>query len=146
LRVNPPGSAAMAATTGIAGSGEPDMALIAELLEDISRNPPAVAARKLLVEHYISVGWLEAAMDNAKELKSLAPRDADVAQFLQILQKKPDPPAPDKPSKPALSVPVSNTRVWDPATGRYQKTTTKRRPPRYRERKSMATWRLLGRT
>jgi hypothetical protein len=114
----------MAATTGIAGSGEPDMALIAELLEDISRNPPAVAARKLLVEHYISVGWLEAAMDNAKELKSLAPRDADVAQFLQILQKKPDPPAPDKPSTPASSVPVSNTRVWDPATGRYQKTTT----------------------
>jgi hypothetical protein len=86
----------MATTTGAAGSGEPDMALIGELLEDISRNPPAIAARKLLVEHYISVGWLDAAMDNAKELKSLAPRDPDIATFLDILQKKPEPPAAER--------------------------------------------------
>lgn len=110
----------MAATTGSAGSGEPDMALIAELLEDMSRNPPAIAARKLLVEHYISVGWLEAATDNAKELKTLAPRDHDVAQFLHVLQKKPDPPAPEQRSASVSSGPTPNAREWDPKSGRYK--------------------------
>jgi hypothetical protein len=123
MRTNPSDSTTMVATTGIAGSGEPDMALMAELLEDISRNPPAVAARKLLVEHYISVGWLDAAMDNAKELKNLAPRDADVTQFLQVLQKKPEPPAPEKRSTSISSVPVSEVRAWDPKTGRYKNAT-----------------------
>src|SRR6059036_945548 len=61
LRTHPPGLASMAATSGAAGSGEPDMALIGELLEEISRHPPAIAARKLLCEHYISIGWLDAA-------------------------------------------------------------------------------------
>jgi hypothetical protein len=114
----------MATTTGITGSGDPDMALIAELLEDISRNSPAVAARKLLVEHYISVGWLEAAMDNAKEIKSLAPADREVTEYLRILQKKPDLPASEKQSTSFSSVPVLDARVWDPKTGRYKKTTT----------------------
>jgi hypothetical protein len=85
----------MAATAGTAGSGEPDMALVGELLEEISRNPPAIGAVKLLVEHYISVGWLDAAMDNAKDLKRLAPTDTEVIGFLDILQKKPEPPAPE---------------------------------------------------
>jgi hypothetical protein len=75
------------------------MALVGELLEEISRNPPAIGAVKLLVEHYISVGWLDAAMDNAKNLKSLAPNDPEVIGFLDILQKKPEPPTPE----PALA-------------------------------------------
>jgi len=123
----------MAATTGIAGSGEPDMALIGELLEDISRNPPAVGARKLLVEHYISIGWLEAAMDNAKELKTLVPRDSDVAQFLDVLQKKPEPPAPEKKPASISSGPVGDVRVWDPKNGRYKKTTTTKHAVMYAE-------------
>ncbi|KAF2818490.1 hypothetical protein CC86DRAFT_375718 [Ophiobolus disseminans] len=114
----------MAPTTGLSGSGEPDMALIGELLEEISRNPPAVGARKLLVEHYITVGWLDAAMDNAKELKTLAPRDSDVIQFLEVLQKKPQPPAPEKGTVPIRSRAVAEARVWDPRTGRYKKTTS----------------------
>jgi hypothetical protein len=112
----------MAATNGTAGSGDPDMALISELLEEISRNSPAVAARKLLVEHYISVGWLDAATENAKELKTLAPRDRDVAHFLEILQKKPDLPTAEKQTPSISSTTVLNTRVWDPRTGRYKKT------------------------
>lgn len=111
----------MATTNGLAGSGEPDMTLIGELLEEISRNPPAVGARKLLVEHYISIGWLDAAMDNAKELKPLAPRDTDVNGFLAVLRKKPEPPAPEKKPAPAASASVPNVRVWDPRTGRYKK-------------------------
>jgi hypothetical protein len=70
------------------------MVLVSELLEEISRHPPAIAARKLLVEHYISVGWLDAATENANELKKLAPGDRDVTTFLDILLKKPQPPTP----------------------------------------------------
>jgi hypothetical protein len=121
MRPTRPGPTAMAATTGISASGEPDMALIAELLEDISRNSPAIAARKLLVEHYMSVGWLEAAMDNAKELNALAPKDQDVAQFLRVLRKKPDPPAPEKRSVSISSGHIPDARAWDPKTGRYRK-------------------------
>jgi hypothetical protein len=127
MRSNPAGPTAMAATTGISGSGEPDMALIAELLEDMSRNPPAIDARKLLVEHYISVGWLEAATDNAKDLNALAPKDQDVAQFLRVLQKKPDPPAPEKRPASSLSGPSLDARRWDPKTGRYRKATPSKR-------------------
>ncbi|KAF2179077.1 hypothetical protein K469DRAFT_731332 [Zopfia rhizophila CBS 207.26] len=76
------------------GSGEPDMVLVGELFEEISRHPPAIQARKLLVEHYISTGWLDAAQDNAKELKRLVPKDSDVKGYLTILAKKPEPPAP----------------------------------------------------
>jgi hypothetical protein len=94
----------MAATTGAAGSNEPDMGLIGELLEDITRNPSAIGARKLLVEHYISVAWLDAALDNAKELKALAPRDPDIESYLQVLQKKPAPPAPEKPKVASVSL------------------------------------------
>lgn len=70
------------------------MALVGELLEEISRHPPAIGAMKLLVEHYISVGWLDAAMENAKKLKRLDPSDSEVLGFLEILEKKPEPPTP----------------------------------------------------
>ncbi|ORY15474.1 hypothetical protein BCR34DRAFT_477973 [Clohesyomyces aquaticus] len=95
----------MSAAAGTSGSGEPDMALVGELLEEVSRHAPAIQARKLLVEHYISVGWLDAAMENAKELKRLAPQDSDVTGFLDILNKKPEPPAPDTTSTSTRTVP-----------------------------------------
>ncbi|KAF2855035.1 hypothetical protein T440DRAFT_464345 [Plenodomus tracheiphilus IPT5] len=106
------------------GSGDPDMILISELLEEISRNSPAIAARKLLIEHYMSVGWLDAALDNATELRRLAPGDSDVAKLLRILEKKPLPPAPENAQKP-VSVSVSSIskvpqREWDPKTDRYK--------------------------
>ncbi|KAH7073968.1 hypothetical protein BKA63DRAFT_416131 [Paraphoma chrysanthemicola] len=112
----------MAAPTRTANL-DPDMALIGELLEDISRNPPAIAARKLLVELYMSAGWLDAATDIAKDLQKLDPRDAEVVQFLSVLQKKPEPPQtqqlPDSTAAPL----TSKTRVWDPKAGQYKKTT-----------------------
>jgi hypothetical protein len=114
----------MVATSGSTGGAEPDMVLIGELMEEIGRHPPAVAARKLLVEHYISVGWAEAAMENAKELKKLAPRDSEVKQFLQVLEKKPELPASQTPVKKPISIaslPVAETLYWDLRTGRYMK-------------------------
>lgn len=111
-----------------AGSGDPDMVLIGELMEEISRRPPAIAARKLLVEHYISVGWLEAATDNAKELKLLSPGDSDVLKFLQLLEKRPELPAPEKKLIPmatrAPNLPIASTvekLVCDAKSGRYKK-------------------------
>jgi hypothetical protein len=107
----------MAATSGITSSGDPDMVLIGELMEEISRRPPAVGARKLLVEHYISVGWLDAAIENARELDTLSPGDSDVANFLQILEKKPEPPAPEKKPLPSTaSAPVVEGLEWNKKT------------------------------
>lgn len=117
----------MALIASNVGSGDPDMVLIGELMEEMSRRPPAIGARKLLVEHYISVGWLEAAIDNARELKNLAPGDSDVSKFLHVLEKKPEPPAPErKPVKPApktSTAPAVEKLVWDSKSGRYKKTT-----------------------
>ncbi|KAI4689657.1 uncharacterized protein J4E88_003012 [Alternaria novae-zelandiae] len=89
----------MAATSGVAAhGGGPDMIYIGELYESISRSPPGIEARKLLIEHYIAVGneWLEGALDEAKKLQALAPTDLDVVRFLKILEKVPEPPAPEK--------------------------------------------------
>ncbi|KAF1926836.1 uncharacterized protein M421DRAFT_422443 [Didymella exigua CBS 183.55] len=108
------------------GSGNPDMALIGELMEEMSRRPPAIAARKLLVEHYICIGWVEAALDNTKELRTLAPGDSDVIGFLSVLEKKPEPPAPDTTTLPpapknSKGQPTDDGLVWDVKNGRYKK-------------------------
>jgi hypothetical protein len=104
-------------------SGGPDMAYIAELYENISREPPAIGARKLLIEHYISVGneWLDGALDEAKQLKILAPADPEVTSFLQQLEKKSEPPAPEKKATPVASA----SRLWEykANTARHKSTT-----------------------
>jgi hypothetical protein len=99
------------------------MAYIAELYENISREPPAIGARKLLIEHYMSVGneWLEGALDEAKQLKFLAPADPEVTSFLQQLEKKPEPPAPEK--KPAPVASLAEVREWNAKTARHKSTT-----------------------
>lgn len=101
------------------------MVLIGELMEEISRRPPAIAARKLLVEHYISVGWVEAALDNAKELRKLVPGDFDVVRFLNLLEKKSEPPEPEiriLPPAPKYSKRHTDEGlVWDVKSGRYKK-------------------------
>ncbi|KAF2810651.1 uncharacterized protein BDZ99DRAFT_414801 [Mytilinidion resinicola] len=95
----------MAAPAG--ATGEPDMVLIAELFEEISRNPPAIEARKLLIEQYIAVGWLDAANDNVKELKQLSPHDADVKTWVIMLTKKTAkaPVAPKAPQVVKIAAP-----------------------------------------
>ncbi|CAI6333898.1 unnamed protein product [Periconia digitata] len=76
---------------------EPDMVLISELLEEVSRNPPAIAARKLLVEHYFTVGWLDAALDEVTELEQVAPSDPEIARLAGILRRKPQPSTQNTP-------------------------------------------------
>lgn len=87
----------MTAPAATSGSGNPDMAFINELYEEISRNPPAIEARKLLVEQFAAVGWLEAAGDAVKELKQLAPQDPDVKTWVLTFCK------PEETSRKAAS-------------------------------------------
>ena len=60
---------------------EPDLALIAELLEMIDREPPAIGARKLLVEQYLAIGWIDAAREAIQLLGRLAPNDGEVGDW-----------------------------------------------------------------
>jgi len=57
---------------------DPDLTLVAELTEQIDRHPPAIQARKLLVAHYLAVGWQDAAVELIRELKRLDPRDEEI--------------------------------------------------------------------
>src|SRR5215469_1483586 len=56
----------------------PDLVLIAELCDTIEQTPPAIEARKLLVHHYLAVGWQEAATESIRELKRLSPHDQEI--------------------------------------------------------------------
>jgi hypothetical protein len=49
-------------------ANEPDMTLLAELYEEIERNPPGIQARKLLVEQFITAGWMDAVRDAVQDL------------------------------------------------------------------------------
>jgi len=86
--------------SGVMDSVSPDMTYIAELYEEISRHPPGIGARKLLIEHYMSVGngWLEGALDEAKKLKILVPKDPDVDEYLKALTSTSRPPPYDQNS------------------------------------------------
>lgn len=54
--------------TDIMAPIEPDMTLLAELYEEIERNPPAIEARKLLVEVYIKFQVQKCTTDLASNL------------------------------------------------------------------------------
>lgn len=55
-----------------------DISLLGELYETIERKPPAIEARKLLVQQLLTFEWHESARDAVRELLSLNPNDAEV--------------------------------------------------------------------
>jgi hypothetical protein len=61
-------------------ANEPDMTLLAELYEEIERNPPAIQARKLLVEQYIAAGWMDAVRDAVQELMLIC-KDEEITHW-----------------------------------------------------------------
>lgn len=61
---------------------EPDMALINELMESIESSPPGIEARKLLIEQYLSAGWIEAAKDAAEDILRIDPTQVEVEKFI----------------------------------------------------------------
>jgi hypothetical protein len=58
-----------------------DYGFINELYEEIERRPPAIEARKLLVETYLEAGWTEAIGEAVQELKTLCNNDAQVNEW-----------------------------------------------------------------
>ena len=52
---------------------DPDMALISELIEHISRNPSVVAAREILLQQYNACGWFSGAKEVAESILGLDP-------------------------------------------------------------------------
>ena len=52
---------------------DPDMALISELIEHISRNPSAVEAREVLLQQYNACGWFSGAKEVAENILELDP-------------------------------------------------------------------------
>ena len=91
-------------------STTPDMALIDDLYEAIEQHPPAIEARKLLVQHYLLVGWTDAANDAIAELLKLVSKDemtkisssASIANALQPEPRASTPTTPTITYKPIL--------------------------------------------
>jgi hypothetical protein len=74
---------------------EPDMTLISELYEEIERHPPAIEARKLLVEQYITANWMDAVRDAIQELNTICSHDEQVNHwYIAFCQPKSQPPPP----------------------------------------------------
>ena len=56
---------------------DPDIALIGELIEHISRNPSAVEAREILMQQYNTCGWFQGAKEVAENILELDPFNLD---------------------------------------------------------------------
>jgi hypothetical protein len=54
-----------------------DMTFLNELYEEIETNPPALEARKLLIQQCMEAGWVDAARDATRDLLSISPFDED---------------------------------------------------------------------
>jgi hypothetical protein len=77
----PPVWRAPTTTSTSMASNDVDYSFINELYEEIERRPPAIEARKLLVETYLAAGWTDAVADAVQELKTLCSADAQVNQW-----------------------------------------------------------------
>lgn len=91
---------------------EPDLALVAELCETIDRQPPAIEARKLLVQHYLAVGWNDAAKDSILELNRLSPQDEEIRTWVKgfIVPPEKSTPKPPPPKKTGTRIALSNSK------------------------------------
>ena len=104
-------------------AAQPDLSLISELLETIERSPPGIGARKLLVEHYMSCGWLDAARDGVSELLSIDRNDGE-AQLLRKMLSQEEKAATAPAKLPSKNTPrkytVPDAEIKDINEGRSQ--------------------------
>src|SRR5947209_19460656 len=94
-------------------STTPDMTLINELYEAIEQHPPAIEARKLLVQHYLLVGWTEAADDAFAELLKHISKDeitkvSTLASTANALRREPNISTPTTDCKPISPVQIDD--------------------------------------
>ena len=67
--------------------GEPDIALINELIEHVERSPFAVEARILLMQQYAQCGWNDAAEETALEVLQIDGSNNEAGKFLEGYHK-----------------------------------------------------------
>jgi hypothetical protein len=72
----------MAATSS---TNNVDLSLINELYEEIDRNPPAIEARKILIQQLLEATWDEGAKDAVEELLTLVPSDPEAIAWAKAL-------------------------------------------------------------
>jgi len=92
-----------------------DMTLLNELYEEIERRPPALEARKLIIQLCMEAGWIDTARDATRDLLALDPYDEDALGWADMLYEDKSTqshsqniPAPSEPISrpPSASVPV----------------------------------------
>ncbi len=99
-------------------SNEPDMSLISDLLDAIDHDPTAIEPRKLMMQQYKDVGWLDAAKEAARELCKIDPNDNDALACLSILDPIVTNPGPYVQPSATPYKPVVPPRISDPESGR----------------------------
>jgi hypothetical protein len=92
-----------------------DMTLLNDLYDEIERNPPALEARRLLIQQCMDAGWVDAARDAIRAYLNFDPYDEEILSMEEILFED-DPtrsqshhiptPADPPPRPPPPSVPV----------------------------------------
>lgn len=75
-------------------AGNIDYSFVNELYEEIERRPPAIEARKLLVETFIAAEWTDAIVEAVQELKTLCSNDSQVNEWHAAFCQHSHPPAP----------------------------------------------------
>ncbi|PMD54292.1 uncharacterized protein K444DRAFT_540580 [Hyaloscypha bicolor E] len=92
-----------------------DMTLLNDLYDEIDRNPPALEARRLLIQQCMEAGWVDAARDAIRAYLDLDPYDEEILSMEEFLFEDdstrsqshhiPTPAGPP-PRPPPPSVPV----------------------------------------
>jgi hypothetical protein len=67
---------------------QPDMELINVLYDAIDHDPPAITARALLMEHWMEVGWSDAAQDTARAILQFDPLNVDARRCLKTAERQ----------------------------------------------------------
>lgn len=80
-----------------------DMSFLNELYEEIEQHPPAIEARKILIQQYMEAGWFEAAGGQIQELLNLDPFNTEAMLWSEVISEH-DRVAP-KPS-PSTRAPI----------------------------------------
>jgi len=91
-------------TSSSAAVSNIDMLFIGDLYEAIDRNPPAIEARKILIQHFVRFKWFDTAAESIQELLTLSPFDKDAILWSEVISRH-----QNKPPRPREQVPKSTT-------------------------------------
>ncbi|MCJ1294459.1 hypothetical protein MMC34_006017 [Xylographa carneopallida] len=95
------------------------MSLLNELYEAISQHPPAIEARKLLIQEFTELGWLDAANGAAQELLEIDPLNDDARVFC-LAYKKDTVTPPQSSISEVPSIPADRRIQDDPDVAKVE--------------------------